>query len=342
MRWRQLLPALGAGFAVLVGAASAAAQQAGIVASPPANATVFRVGEGDWRDAICAGKLEADVRVPATDWIEIPLGWIAVDEATARANWKSMAFTIARDDRPAAPPAGLRWQTASVRLDCPTQSLAGFFLGPVFYLPPARTEQSFRFEYSFKDDVYDGWSTFKKGTKQTMVLRLHPLAAKGAPAQPPTEGAGPAPALALPQLTNDQKWNRLQAVWAMWIMGSAAQMKALGKAPTDYGRFVGHLFASGWDANLTPAGLLQGWYRNASMFRTTKFQVLQVSDSVASARATRPWAAILGAVQDVGGITPAELDDVLAGAMQQIADEHGLKFEQVRDGDDYIITVRRK
>ncbi len=341
MRWSQSLPALLAGLALL-GTAPARAQQVKLVAAPVANATVHRIGDADLKDAVCTGKTDVAVPVPADEWVEVSLGWFAIDEATAKANWKSMAYTISLGDK-TVDVRNLKWVTSRVHFDCPAQSYVGFAQGPVVYVSPSAAEQTVRVDYAFKNDVFDGWSTFKKDSKLTMTLRLQPTAAAAKAAPPPGAKQPEAkPSLELPQLTDEQRWSRLQTNWVFWVLAAGAQAKALGKSPEDFGHFAGRLFAPGWGATLTPAGLIRGWYLNASMFKPQKFQVLEVTDTLAKARANLGWVAALGAAQDVGGATAADLERIIDVTYQEIADAHGLKYEQVRDGDDLIITVRRK
>ncbi len=162
-------------------AAPPAVAAADIAAAPPAGVTVHRFTVADWLEQACAGKPEADLTVPAGEWVELPILWIAKDEATTRANLKSMTYSIALGDKTVALPAGVRWETGTWVMACPKQTYTGFGIAPVIYLPPSASERTVRLDYLINEDVNDGWDTYKKGKISTPLLRLHPAAAKPAP-----------------------------------------------------------------------------------------------------------------------------------------------------------------
>lgn len=181
MRRSVFLPALVAGFTVLVGVAPAAAQQVDLAASPPENATVFRSGGADWHDVTCNGGTKADLAVPPGEWLELPIGWIAADETTAQSNWESITYSIELAGSPLKLPRGVRRVSSAVHVECPGRTLTGHGISPVLYLAPSNADRTFTIVYAFKNDVNDGWSDFRKGQTIKVALRVHPGAAKAAP-----------------------------------------------------------------------------------------------------------------------------------------------------------------
>ncbi len=179
------LPARLAGLAVLVAAAPALAQKVEIATAPPANSIAYRVGEVETKEAVCSNTPRVEVQIPADAWVELPIGWIAKDEATVRANWKLMSYTLLAGDQPLKVPAGVRWHMQKVRFDCPQQVLEGMLLAPVVYLPPSASERTYYIQLVFKQDLNDGFADYKKGPATKFAIHLQPIAAVAAPSAKP-------------------------------------------------------------------------------------------------------------------------------------------------------------
>jgi len=145
-----------------------------IAAAPPAGAQVFTITEDMWKDAYCAGSTDWTVDVPSGQWIALPIGWIATDEATARANWEHMSYRMWLDDRPLEIPEGVQPQVDSVRIECPDRTTEGMGVSPVVYLPPLDTERHYRVQYTFDADVNDGWNSFQQGSDLSTTVTLRP------------------------------------------------------------------------------------------------------------------------------------------------------------------------
>jgi len=145
-----------------------------IAAAAPAGAQVHTFTADDWKEPYCAGTMDWAWDVPSGAWIAYPVGWIATDEATARANWEHMSYRIWLDDRPLDIPDGVQSQVDSVRIECPDRTTEGVEVSPVVYLPPVDAERHYRIQYVFDADVNDGWNTYEQGSDFAMNVTLRP------------------------------------------------------------------------------------------------------------------------------------------------------------------------
>ena len=150
------------------------AQNPDVAAEAPATAPVHRLTPDDWREPICAGAMEWTYDVPSEAWIEFPIGWIAVDHATAVSNWDRMRFELWLGDRQLAVPQGLNWEMQPVQFECPDRVVTGTAFCPMVYLPPLTTERPYRIRLIFEGDVNDGWATYRGGTDLNVTLTLRP------------------------------------------------------------------------------------------------------------------------------------------------------------------------
>ncbi|MCG6956010.1 MAG: hypothetical protein LJF04_08460 [Gemmatimonadetes bacterium] len=145
-----------------------------ISAAAPAGARLYTIGPAQWEDAVCSGDSAMTVDVPAGEWVALPVGWYASDEATARANWEHMQYGISLDGRALQIPEGVQSQVDSVHYECPNRTISGVAVSPVVYLPPSDAERHYTVRYTFDDQVNDGWNTFDKGTDFSWTLTLRP------------------------------------------------------------------------------------------------------------------------------------------------------------------------
>jgi len=145
-----------------------------IAAAPPAGAQVYTITEDMWKDAYCAGATDWTWDVPSGEWIAFPVGWIATDEATARANWEHMQYRISVDGRQLEIPDGVQTQVDSVHFECPNQTTDGVAVSRVVYFPPVAAERHYLIQYVFDADVNDGWNTFQQGSDLSTTVTLRP------------------------------------------------------------------------------------------------------------------------------------------------------------------------
>ncbi len=166
-----------AAFAVLAPLASArplTAQQPKVAAKPPPGVAVHRLSQADLERVVCTGAEELTIVPPAGAWTAIPFGWFATDEETARANWKSMRYALAVEDRPLDVPELTEWETQSIHIECPGRDMIeGFGVSPMVYVPPlSGRDRTYRLTYSFQDDVNDGWGTYPAGSELNFAMHL--------------------------------------------------------------------------------------------------------------------------------------------------------------------------
>jgi hypothetical protein len=167
----------GLALTLLLLAAAAAAQEPEIAATAPEDAAVHEITPADWTEPFCQGATDDwTYTVPRGHWIRIPLPWVAVDEATARANWEHMSFDVVLGERALTLPADVEWVTIPVRLECPDggRRMIGAAHQVVLYLPPVTEERAYELVFRYHEDVNDGWATYRKGTESRSVLRLRP------------------------------------------------------------------------------------------------------------------------------------------------------------------------
>jgi hypothetical protein len=166
----------GLALTILLLAAPAAAQEPEIAAAAPENARVHEITPADWIEPFCQGVTDWTFSVPRGHWIKVPVAWVAVDAATARANWEHMSFAISLGERALTPPTRIEWETIPVRIECPDgRRIIGDSHQAMLYLPPVTAERAYGFAYQFHEDVNDGWETYRKGTDFRTVVRLRPL-----------------------------------------------------------------------------------------------------------------------------------------------------------------------
>jgi hypothetical protein len=147
----------------------------------------------------------------------------------------------------------------------------------------------------------------------------------------------------LPALTADQRWDRLEGHYTYLLATSVAFAKAQGKSIEEYARFIGKLAAPTWSKGLTPRGLIRGTYRNTMAWREADVVVTDSSEASPSARLNRSsYVRTFGTKGVVEGLTPDDWEQIFFFVSDEIAKYHGLVYEQRRDGDFLVITVRRR
>lgn len=153
-----------------VAAATVHAQEVQVRGAPPEGAAVHEFRAENWKAPICTGSTEWTFEVPRGKWIQFPAAWVAVDEATARANWEHMQYEISIGGRRLENPANVEWKVEAIRFECPDRVVEGVAVSPVLYFSPVTTVRTFRVRMLFDADVNDGWSTYPKGTDAVITV----------------------------------------------------------------------------------------------------------------------------------------------------------------------------
>lgn len=157
---------VGLGFA----AATVHAQETQLRGTPPEGAAVHEFQTENWKEPLCTGSTEWTFEVPRETWIQFPAGWVAVDEATARANWEHMQYEISIDGQPLENPEDVEWTVEAIRFECPDRVVEGVAVSPVLYFSPVVDVRTFRLRMLFDADVNDGWTTYPKGTDAAITV----------------------------------------------------------------------------------------------------------------------------------------------------------------------------
>lgn len=155
--------------------------------------------------------------------------------------------------------------------------------------------------------------------------------------------SAPAPASSsdLPFFTAYQRWDRMGVLWTSLANISLAYSKSKGDGVEAYGRYFGKHAALGWPQNLTPLGFARGIYRNFAAWDDGQGDLIAASDSSVTLKISRPYVADANNVNTYG-ITADDLDTLMRVVHEEIANARGLVYEQRRDGEHLVITVRRK
>lgn len=168
---RTLIPA--ALIALVALPATPLAGQTPDIAAKRPDAPIFHFELDAWEEPVCAGATAWTAEVPPGQWIELPVGWIAVDHSTAIQNWDCMRFEIRTGGRLLeVQPQQLNWDLMPVRFECPGRTIEGMALAPVVYLPPVDGERTYELRYIFRADVDDGWSTYEAGSELRVNVTL--------------------------------------------------------------------------------------------------------------------------------------------------------------------------
>lgn len=147
-----------------------------VAAAAPADAQVYKFTLQDFEEPACSQASEWTLSVPAGEWVQFPVIWMAKDEATARENWEHMRYQVSLDGKPLAIPDDVKERTETGKFDCPDGTMEGVSVTKMLYLPPLTGEHTYQIRYMFDDDVNDGWSTYAKGSDLSLLMKLQPKA----------------------------------------------------------------------------------------------------------------------------------------------------------------------
>jgi len=118
--------------------------------------------------------------------------------------------------------------------------------------------------------------------------------------------------------------------------------KARGQTALAAGLESAKTWASGWTANDTPWRLFRTVTWNMMIDPDYHCQILTGSAEMVRARCSRPWVASVRAWAPQSGVSPEEFDAYQLGLEQGIATSLGMTWEVQLEGNDRLITVRRK
>lgn len=135
--------------------------------------------------------------------------------------------------------------------------------------------------------------------------------------------------------TDQQRWQAAAGNLEAFMVAGIAQAKAAGRTPEDFGRLAGQLFAPEWGpANSgTPLDVARGTLRNMLGFPGTDGQIEAATDTSATIRYRRAYAAFFGPTHAALGVTLDEYDRALDATFGAIANYLGVRYASHVDGD---------
>ena len=147
----------------------------------------------------------------------------------------------------------------------------------------------------------------------------------------------------LPTYTDAQRWTRAATLQLAVIVGHLAAQKSAGMSAMEAGRASAKTFGppNGWNTSDTPIRLFRGMYRNWMSHPDQTCTLLEAGPNLVRARCNRPYVGYFGDDEVVYGVTLQEYEESGVGFASGLAEAHGMTWEQRRDGDDVVITVRK-
>jgi len=147
------------------------------------------------------------------------------------------------------------------------------------------------------------------------------------------------PGQVLPDLSQEQKTDRLRANFNAFLSVFIAYGKQQGDSPASVGQWAGQQFAKSWGESLTPRGFIMGMNANWRMFNI-ETEILEVTEN--KIKATRDMIMTQKEFQDRFGNYGVTLDDFQAfnhAAMKAITSSYGMTYEEQVEGDSIVFTV---
>lgn len=143
----------------------------------------------------------------------------------------------------------------------------------------------------------------------------------------------------LPEVSQEQKTDRLRANFNAFLSVFIAYGKQQGDSPASIGQWAGRQFAKSWGEGLTPRGFVMGMNANWRTFNI-ETEILEVTEN--NIKATRDMIMSQKEFQDRYGQYGVTLDDFQAfnrAAMKAITSSFGLTYEEQVEGESIVFTV---
>ena len=119
--------------------------------------------------------------------------------------------------------------------------------------------------------------------------------------------------------------------------------KDRGMSIEEIGKWMGETHAPGWgEPPREPSSLIVSFYRNYMTYPLGEIEVLEVTDSSASARFNRPYMVVFGDDNVHYGVTLEEYEQVMMGFTDVIAEWTGVDVEQRLDGNWMYLKFIKK
>jgi len=144
-----------------------------------------------------------------------------------------------------------------------------------------------------------------------------------------------------PQLTLEQKWQRAEYNLTSTFIAGIAYAKSLGKSSSHFGKYLGEMFATGWEGPLSVTDFIKTMHWNWQMWSDFQIEGLEESEDFYKAKIKGAGEKYVTSWTDPG-VTLEEYYDCLGQVMTQIAGSLGLEYKQKVEGDWVVFTVTEK
>jgi phosphate/sulfate permease len=144
----------------------------------------------------------------------------------------------------------------------------------------------------------------------------------------------------LPELYLEQKLDRSVMNLSAVVLASIACVKSLGMTSEEYGKFVGNIFAPGWQAmkGEGAAAFVRGMYRNVQADKEVKWEIISESENSITVKINRFGNYYVKDFKEPG-VSMEEYDKCWGAMMKTIAISLGFEFSQKYEGDHSTFTV---
>jgi hypothetical protein len=143
--------------------------------------------------AMCEGLTEWTLEANPEDWVNAGAKWVAIDEATAQANWSNISFVITIDGQEIANPKRFEHGPKPFSIDCAGEVAEGGAMALDIFLPPLPAgDHTIIWQYIIEADLNDGWDPYPAGTVAEYTGRIQVT-----PARLPETGAATGPSWVL-------------------------------------------------------------------------------------------------------------------------------------------------
>jgi hypothetical protein len=148
----------------------------------------------------------------------------------------------------------------------------------------------------------------------------------------------------LPEYDDARRWNRAATLLTAVLVSDIAKSKARGVTAAEAGAEAAGIFGppNGWTGSDTPFVLFRGMYYNWMTHPEQTCELLEAGEDVVRARCNRPYLSYFGESGESYGVTVADYEASSKTFAWTIADYHGMDWEQQHDGDDLLITIRKR
>ena len=148
----------------------------------------------------------------------------------------------------------------------------------------------------------------------------------------------------LPTYTDSLRWNRAGTLFIAALVGDLVKSKEQGMSAAESGRASAKVFGppNGWNRSDTPFVLFRGMYYNWMSHPDQTCELLEAGENLVRARCNRPYLGYFGTSGESYGVTVAQYEEMGLNFAATIADYHGMDWQQRVDGDDVMITIRKR